>query len=112
MNKEEELRLLLKLWLFIHGENHAASASNKENEEDVTTHKDIPTLIFDPIPSSRRFTLFPIQADQSGKEFQLIRNLEKERAESAERERMYAASAAANAVISGIGYVSSFLKKK
>ena len=94
------------------GEDHAASASNKENEEDVTTHKDVPSLIINPIPSSRRFTLLPIQAEQSVKELQLIRNLEKERAEKAESEKMGGASAAASAVSSGIGYISSFLKKK
>lgn len=98
------------------GEDNSTSASsnNKENimMEESGTPNSAQSLILNPIPSSRRFTLLPIQAEQSVKELQLIRNLEKERAEKAENEIMSGASAAANAVSSGIGYFSSFLKKK
>ena len=89
------------------GEHMISSPSNEENVEN-----DSPSLILNPLLSSRRFTLLPIQAEQSVKELQLIRNLEKERADKAEGEKMSGASAAANAVSSSIGYFSSLLKKK
>ena len=91
----------------------ALSVTNKENTVDSIYERDeIPSLLINPLSSSRRFTLLPIQAEQSVKELQLIRNLEKERADKADGEKMSGASAAANAVSSGIGYFSSFLKKK
>ena len=70
------------------------------------------SLILNPLPSSRRFMLLPIQVEQSMKELQLVRNLEKERGEKVEIEKLSGASAAANAVSSSIGYFSSLLKKK
>jgi len=96
------------------GEDDGSSSSsfNKENFEDNYGQNEHPYLVHNPLPSSRRFTLLPIQAEQSVKELQLIRNLEKERAEKAEAEKLTGASAAANAVSSSIGYFSAFLKKK
>jgi hypothetical protein len=94
------------------GDDDASSLSNKENIGGRTEQHGNRSLLINPLPSSRRFTLLPIQAEQSVKELQLIRNLEKERAEKSEAEKRSGASAAANAVSSGIGYFSSFLKKK
>ena len=85
---------------------------NKDNFEDHFGQNDNLFLVHNPLPSSRRFTLLPIQAEQSVKELQLIRNLEKERADKAEAEKLTGASAAANAVSNSIGYFSAFLKKK
>jgi len=69
-------------------------------------------LVLNPLASSRRFMLLPIQAEQSVKELQLIKNLEKERSNKAEAERMSASSAAASAVSSSFGFFSSMLKQK
>jgi len=71
------------------------------------------SLLIPPLPSSRRFMLLPIQAEQSVKELQLIKNLEKERSDKAEAEKLKSAgSAAANAVSSSFGFFSSMLNKK
>ena len=71
------------------------------------------SLFQPPLASSRRFMLLPIQAEQSVKELQLIKNLEKERSDKAEAERAKtASSAAASAVSSSFGFFSSMLNKK
>ena len=71
------------------------------------------SLLVAPLASSRRFMLLPIQAEQSVKELQLIKNLEKERSDKAEAEKTKSASsAAANAVSSSFGFFSSMLNKK
>ncbi len=95
------------------GEDHLSLIANKEKFDGGLEQSDnVLSLILNPLPSSRRFALLPIQAEQSMKELQLLRNLGKERGDKVESERMSGASVAANAVSSGIGYFSSLLKKK
>jgi len=84
----------------------------KENIVGGTMERnDNPPLFQNPLPSARRFTLLPIQAEKSVKELQLIRNLEKDRVDKMTNEKS-SSFAAANAVSSSFGYFSSLLKKK
>lgn len=76
------------------------------------TGSGVPPLLVNPLQSSRRFMLLPIQAEQSIKELELIQNLEKERTDKAEAERKSAGAAAASAVSSSFGFFSSMLNKK
>lgn len=69
-------------------------------------------LLLNPMSSSRRFMLLPIQAEQSVKELELIKNLGKERSDKNESEKKSASSAAASAVSSSFGFFSSMLNKK
>jgi len=69
-------------------------------------------LLVNPLPSSRRFLLLPIQAEQSIKELELLQNFEKERTDKVEVERTSAGAAAASAVSSSFGFFSSMLNKK
>jgi hypothetical protein len=70
-------------------------------------------LVHNPLSSSRRFALLPIQTGQSVKELELLNNLENERAEKSDIDKISSsASAAASAVTSSFGYFSSLLKKK
>jgi hypothetical protein len=77
----------------------------------ITDFRPIPLLV-NPLPSSRRFLLLPIQAEQSMKELELIQNLEKERTDKVETEKKGVGSTAASAVTSGFGFFSSMLNKK
>lgn len=81
------------------------------DSQDSADYDDTP-LLLNPMPSSRRFMLLPIQAEQSVKELELIQNLEKERSNKAEAERKSTSSAAASAVSSSFGFFSSMLNKK
>ena len=96
----------------VFGEEKGSAVANGVNIDSTIDQSDAVSLIINPMPSSRRFALLPIQTEQSMKELQLLRNLEKERANKAEGEKFSGASVAANAVSSGIGYFSSLLKKK
>jgi len=70
-------------------------------------------LVHNPLSSSRRFALLPIQTGQSVKELELLNNLENERADKSDIDKISSsASAAASAVTSSFGYFSSLLKKK
>lgn len=69
-------------------------------------------LLVNPLPSSRRFLLLPIQAEQSIKELELLQNFEKERTDKVEVERKSAGASAASAVSSSFGFFSSMLNKK
>ncbi len=95
-----------------------ASASSPYEDLDAISALSIPgskecSLLVPPLASSRRFMLLPIQAEQSVKELQLIKNLEKERSDKAELEKIKSAtSAAASAVSSSFGFFSSMLNKK
>ena len=73
------------------------------------TSSDEQTLLLNPMPSSRRFMLLPIQAERSLDELRLRSKYGKEKEAAAEAE---AASAPSSAVTSGFGFFSSMLKKK
>lgn len=73
------------------------------------TSSDEQTLLLNPMPSSRRFVLLPIQAERSLDELRLRSKYGKEKEAAAEAE---AASAPSSAVTSGFGFFSSMLKKK
>jgi len=88
--------------------SHIDASSDSQDSAD---YDDTP-LLLNPMPSSRRFMLLPIQAEQSVKELELIQNLEKERSNKAEAERKSTSSAAASAVSSSFGFFSSMLNKK
>ncbi len=97
------------------GEDNATSKSSTIAQPldtfSTATDNQIP-LLMNPLASSRRFMLLPIQAEQSVKELQLIQNLEKERSNKAEAEKASSTSTAASAVSSSFGFFSSMLKKK
>jgi len=71
-----------------------------------------PPLMLVPLSSSRRFTLLPIQAERSVTELQLLGNIGKDKIDKAATERVNSTSAASYAVSSGLGFLSSMLKKK
>ena len=79
----------------------------------VTSDNDNAPLVLNPLPSSRRFALLPIQTGQTVQELELLNTLENERAEKIDIDKISSsASAAASAVTSSFGYFSSLLKKK
>lgn len=78
---------------------------------DLADFSSVP-LVVNPLPSSRRFLLLPIQAERSIKELELLQNLEKERTDKVEAERKSAGATAASAVSSSFGFFSSMLNKK
>jgi hypothetical protein len=79
----------------------------------VTSDNDNVPLVLNPLPSSRRFALLPIQTGQTVQELELLNTLENERAEKIDIDKISSsASAAASAVTSSFGYFSSLLKKK
>jgi len=70
---------------------------------------DAPPPLVNPLPSSRRFNLLPVQAERSLDELRLRSKYGKEKEDAAEAE---SAAANASAVTSGFGFFSSMLKKK
>ena len=96
------------------GECKVQKAANQVDPlsfQEFNAHDSVP-LLLNPMPSSRRFTLLPIQAEQSVKELELIKNLEKERSDKASADKKSTSSAAASAVSSSFGFFSSMLNKK
>ena len=89
----------------------AANQVDPLSFQEFNAHDSVP-LLLNPMPSSRRFTLLPIQAEQSVKELELIKNLEKERSDKASADKKSTSSAAASAVSSSFGFFSSMLNKK
>jgi len=77
----------------------------------TTSTSESPPFLLPPLSSSRRFTLLPIQAERSVSELQLVGNIGRETSDKITSERVNSASAAANAVSSGLGFLSSMLKK-
>jgi hypothetical protein len=94
------------------GEDNLSSEVDMDAFLATSDNGNVPLLI-NPLSSSRRFALLPIQTGQSVKELELLNNLENERAEKTDIDKISSsASAAASAVTSSFGYFSSLLKKK
>jgi len=71
-------------------------------------------LYLQPLSSSRRFNLLPVQADRSLTELQVLGKLERDQKSKSISRRLESipGSAAANAVSSGLGFLSSMLQGK
>ena len=90
------------------GTNHLSTTSTT-----MVTEQSSPPLLISPLISSRRFTLLPIQAEQSVNELQQLRNMGNDKTDRADSGHMNSASSAASAAMSsGFGFLSSMLKKK
>lgn len=103
----------------IFGKDYSAvTPGTASNEGGITSYafatmtSESPPLMLVPLSSSRRFTLLPIQAERSVTELQLLGNIGKDKIDKAATEQGYGTSAAASAVSSGLGFLSSMLKKK
>ena len=114
--REKHLQTLRSCDLFLSalfGEGETASLSMSALAGAAlsggATSSDEQTLLLNPMPSSRRFVLLPIQAERSLDELRLRSKYGKEKEAAAEAE---AASAPSSAVTSGFGFFSSMLKKK
>mmetsp|Transcript_7841 Transcript_7841/g.10985 ORF Transcript_7841/g.10985 Transcript_7841/m.10985 type:complete len:85 (-) Transcript_7841:186-440(-) len=68
------------------------------------------SLILNPLPSSRRFVLLPIQAERSLNELQLRGKYRKDRSEKAGNKEE--APVSGGAVSAGFGFFSNMLGKK
>ena len=113
--REKHLQALRSCDLFLSalfGEGETASLSMSALAGAAlsggATASDVQTLLLNPMPSSRRFMLLPIQAERSLDELRLRSKYGKEKEAAAEAE----ASAPSSAVTSGFGFFSSMLKKK
>lgn len=94
------------------GEDNLSSEDDMDTFSATSDNGNVP-LLMNPLSSSRRFALLPIQTGQSVKELELLNNLENERTEKTDIDKISSsASAAASAVTSSFGYFSSLLKKK
>jgi hypothetical protein len=113
--REKHLQALRSCDLFLSalfGEGETASLSMSALAGAAlsggATASDVQTLLLNPMPSSRRFMVLPIQAERSLDELRLRSKYGKEKEAAAEAE----ASAPSSAVTSGFGFFSSMLKKK
>jgi hypothetical protein len=89
------------------GDDVASRSGDVDVTLDISSAGSSTPLFHPPLPSSRRFTLLPIQTDRSISELQRRGKLGKDKEAGSDREE-----AGAGVIGSGLGFFSSMLKKK